>query len=170
MRKTVLLCCVSVSVLAAMARVLAQVDENPRNNPSSPPSTRSASSAIGYRGSLLVQMRVADLDRAIKFYQDVLDFDLVRRMDDLQWAELSFGLAGVHVGVGAGAEAKGSGTVSLNIGVREVDAARTLLESRGVMFTGETMTVPGKVKLADFADPDGNRIRLAQSLVTTKGK
>jgi len=123
--------------------------------------------AIRYRPTLLVQMRVADLDRAVRFYQDVLGFEMRLRSDTLQWAELTFGIPGVAVGLGAGTEVKGSGSVSLNLGVEDIDAARSTLEARGVVFAGPTVTVPDKVKLADFSDPDGNRIRLAQSLAGT---
>jgi hypothetical protein len=38
------------------------------------------------------------------------------------------------------------------------------VEERGVKFSGPTINIPDKVKLADFTDPDGNRIRLAESL------
>lgn len=121
---------------------------------------------VRYRPSLLVQMRVSDLDRAVRFYQDTLGFELRLRSDTLQWAELTFGMPNVAVGLGAGAEVKGSGSVSLNLGVEDVDAARTALEAKGVKFAGPTMTVPDKVKLAEFSDPDGNRIRLAEALGT----
>lgn len=129
-----------------------------------------AASAVGYRSTLLVQMRVSDLDRAVKFYRDVLDFDLRLRRDDLEWAELTFGIPGVAVGLGAGAEVKGSGSISLNLGVKDIDAARKLLEARGVRFLNDTVTVPEKVRLADFQDPDGNRIRLAESLAPQGGE
>ena len=70
----------------------------------------------------------------------------------------------MKIGLGEGEDAKGSGTTSLNIGVKNVDAARTTLEQRGVKFLRDTITIEGKVKLADFLDLDGNKIRLAQSL------
>jgi predicted enzyme related to lactoylglutathione lyase len=123
-----------------------------------------AAAKVEYRGTLLVQLRVANLEKAIEFYTKTLDFELMLKIDSLRWAELSFGMPGVEVGLGEGGETKGSGTVSLNIGVKDVDAARGLLERRGVKFLRETIEIPGKVKLADFADPDGNKIRLAQSL------
>jgi len=128
------------------------------------PVGRAEKSSLGYRGSLLVQLRVADLDRAIAFYRDVLDFDVTLRSDELQWAELSFGLDGVEIGVGSGAEVKGSGSVSLNIGVKDITAAKTVLDKRGVVFKSDVITIPEKVRLLDFADPDGNRIRFAESL------
>ena len=125
---------------------------------------------LQYRGTLLVQMRVSDLDRAVKFYQEILGFEVRLRSDSLQWAELTFGIQGVAVGLGSGSEVKGSGSVSLNIGVKDVDAARTLLEGKGVVFAGDTMVIPDKVKLAEFSDPDGNRIRLAEALGSAKGE
>jgi len=120
--------------------------------------------AIEYRGTILVQMRVSDLDKAIGFYRDVLGFELLLRSEALQWAELGFGPGNIKIGIGAGGEVKGSGSVSLNIGVRSLDEARSRLEQRGLKFSGPTITIPDKVKLADFTDLDGNRIRLAESL------
>lgn len=125
---------------------------------------KAGKSSLGWEGSLLVQLRVADLDRAVRFYRDVLDFDLDLRDDELGWAKVSPGIPGLRVGLGTGGEAKGSGTASMNFGVEDIEAARKKLESRGVKFHGPTMTIPGVVKLADFNDPDGNRIRLAEDL------
>lgn len=139
----------AISMGAFLARSFAGEKESPQ---------------VRYRPSLLVQMRVSDLDRAVRFYQETLGFELRLRSDTLQWAELTFGMPNVAVGLGAGAEVKGSGSVSLNLGVEDVDAARTALEAKGVEFAGPTMTVPDKVKLAEFSDPDGNRIRLAEAL------
>lgn len=123
-------------------------------------------SELDYRGTLLVQVRVADLDRAVAFYRDVLDLEILLRRDDLRWAEVSTGIDGVKIGLGEGPEVKGSGSVSLNVGVKDVEAARTLLEKRGVTFSAPTHVVEGKVMLADFSDPDGNKIRLVQSLAS----
>jgi predicted enzyme related to lactoylglutathione lyase len=89
---------------------------------------------------------------------------LVLRADELQWAKVSFGMSDVRVGLGVGPDVKGSGTTSLNVTVKDVEKARAVLESRGVKFPKPTIVIPGVVKLADFADPDGNQIRLAQGL------
>jgi predicted enzyme related to lactoylglutathione lyase len=52
--------------------------------------------------------------------------------------------------------------VTLNFGVDgDVEAARRTLAARGVVFLGPTVVIPGKVRLAEFRDPDGYRIRLA---------
>jgi hypothetical protein len=50
----------------------------------------------------------------------------------------------------------------LNFGVRgDIEKTRALLEKQGVVFTGPTRVIPGKVKLAGFKDPDGYSLRLA---------
>ena len=116
---------------------------------------------IQYRPQLLVQLGVSNLDRAIGFYTRVLEFDLTERRDDLQFAHLDTNVAGLQIGLNAVSVVKGTGSAVLNISVADVAAARALLESRGVVFQGETVVIPKKVALAQFADPDGNTLRLA---------
>lgn len=120
--------------------------------------------APSWQGTLLVQLAVDDLDRSIAFYTETLGFELESRNDDLAWARIKPGIGGVTIGLGAQPAVGGSGTASLNFGVADIDSARSLLESRGVVFDGPTITAPGVVRLADFSDPDGNRIRLAEDI------
>lgn len=127
-----------------------------------------AASSVEYVGTLLVQLRVSDLERSVVFYRDILGLKLEERNDALRWVRFETGIKGVTIGIGEGRDAKGSGTASINLGVADLDRARRLLETKGVNFTGETTTVPDVVKLADLTDPDGNRIRLAQSLKRPK--
>ena len=115
---------------------------------------------VNWQNTLLVQLHVADLDRAIEFYTETLGFTLQQRIDELRWARIDTGIENVIIGLGVG-ESAGSGTVSLNFAVGNIEHARTLLERRGVVFDGPTINIPGVVQLADFADPDGNKIRLA---------
>lgn len=117
-----------------------------------------------WSGTLLTQVAVTDLDRSVAFYTETLGFTLQRRNDSLQWARIDTGIPNVIIGLGVQPAAKGSGTLSLNFGVEDIDAARAALEAKGVVFNGETMTVPGVVRLAELTDPDGNRIRLAQDI------
>jgi catechol 2,3-dioxygenase-like lactoylglutathione lyase family enzyme len=118
-------------------------------------------SNVRYRPELLIQLSVSDLDRAIRFYTDVLGFELTERRDDLRFAHLDTNVPGLQIGLNAVAEPKGTGSAVLNISVVEVAAARQVLEARGVSFRGATVIIPGKVALAAFADPDGNLLRLA---------
>lgn len=117
-----------------------------------------------YTGSVLIQLRVANLDRSIDFYTKTLGLELKLRNDDLKWAKVVPPGARAVIGLGATDGPRSAGTTSINLGVRNIDKARAALEARGVSFTGATITIPGVVKLADFTDPDGHRIRLAESL------
>jgi hypothetical protein len=52
----------------------------------------------------------------------------------------------------------------LTWGVKDIDAARKVLESKKVRFDGPTQEIPGMVKLATFFDPDGNPMMFYQDM------
>ena len=104
---------------------------------------------------------MSNLDKAVTFYRDVLEFKVTERRDDLKFAHIATSVPGLEIGLSEGSSLSGTGAAVINFGVADVAAARTVLESRGVKFTGPTQVIPGKVALAGFTDPDGNRLRLA---------
>jgi catechol 2,3-dioxygenase-like lactoylglutathione lyase family enzyme len=114
-----------------------------------------------YRPTVVLQLGVSDLDKSIAFYEQVLGFKTVERRDDLKFAHVETNVPGLQLGLSAGSTLKGTGAAIVNISVLDVAASRKLLESRGVVFTGPTQVIPGKVALAAFRDPDGNQLRLA---------
>jgi predicted enzyme related to lactoylglutathione lyase len=116
---------------------------------------------IEYRQELLVQISVSSLDRAVAFYTTTVGFELTERRDDLKFAHIQTNVPGLEIGLNEVPKPRGSGSIVLNIGVADTATARRVLESRGVVFTGDTVVIPGKVALAPFADPDGNVLRLA---------
>ncbi len=126
---------------------------------------------IDYRPDLLVQLQVANLDRAVAFYRDVLRFEIAERRDDLKFAHVNTNVPGLQIGLNESptlspstprrAVDASTRRIILNIGVRDVEAARRTLESRGVTFAKPTHIIPGKVALAEFTDPDGNVLRFA---------
>jgi predicted enzyme related to lactoylglutathione lyase len=91
----------------------------------------------------------------------MLGFQVTERRDDLRFAHLATNVGGLQIGLSEQPEPKRSGSVLLNIGVTDAAAARKALEDRGVAFRRPTVTIPGKVVLAEFADPDGNLLRFA---------
>ena len=117
--------------------------------------------AIQYRPTLLIQIGVANLDRAIAFYTEMLGFTLTERRHDLKFAHLATNVPGLEIGLNELTAPKGSGSTVINISVANVAATRQLLEARGLTFRGETVIIPGKVALAAFVDPDGNLLTFA---------
>jgi predicted enzyme related to lactoylglutathione lyase len=115
---------------------------------------------IGFTPELTIQLNVSSLDRSIQFYTTKLGFKLTERRDDLKFAHIQTSVPGVDLGLGEVADPKPNEAI-LNFSVKDADLARRNLEAAGVVFTGPTLEIPGKVKLAGFVDPDGNRLRLA---------
>lgn len=119
---------------------------------------------IGYDGNLTCAIGVSHLDKSIAWYTEVLGFEVIYKLDDMAWCELSTPVAGVNVGLSQVEEPIGKGGATLTFGVRDISAARAQLEARDVRFDGDTTTIPAMVKLATFFDPDGNALMLAQDL------
>ena len=121
-------------------------------------------SPLGYDGGLTCAMNVSDLDKSVQWYQDMLGFTLLYKMDDMGWCELSTETPKVNVGLSQDEKAGGKGGATLTFGVKDIAAARKQLEERNVRFDGPTQTVAEMVKLATFFDPDDNALMLYQDL------
>jgi len=121
-------------------------------------------SPLAYTGGLTLATQVSNLGKALAWYGEVLGFPTLYKVDDIGWGEVKTEVEGVNIGLSqVEAPRVGAGPVP-TFGVRDIDAARTRLESKGVRFDGETRTIPGMVRLATFYDPDGNALMLYQSL------
>ena len=114
-----------------------------------------------------VHLKVADLDRAIAFYRDVLGFELMQRMGD-QAAFLSAGGYHHHIGLNTWESKGGSppppGTTGLyHVAIRYpsraalADALKRLVENR-ITLTGASDH--GVSEALYLNDPDGNGIEL----------
>lgn len=124
-------------------------------------------SSIGYDGNLTASLGVSNLDKSIAWYQDMLGFELVYKMDDMGWCELKTEMNGFTVGLSVREETKQGGGATLVFGVKDVAKARAELEAKDVRFDGETQVIPDMVSLATFFDPDGNQLMFAED--TSKG-
>lgn len=133
--------------------VLSAFTVQPSDSPQSP--------GLKYKPEVTLQIGVASLDRSIKFYVDVLGFRLTERRDDLKFAHIATNVPGLELGLSEMPSPAPSTSVVVNISVDDVAAARAALEAKGVKFPRPTQVIPGKVALAEFADPDGHRLRLA---------
>lgn len=121
-------------------------------------------SALQYVPGLTVSMQVKDRKAATAWYRDVMGFTFLYDVEEIGWCELATEVPGVNIGLSEVEKPKtGAGPVP-TFGVKDVDAARKMLEAKGVRFDGETMTIPGMVKLATLFDPDNNALMLFQDL------
>lgn len=122
------------------------------------------SSSIDFKGDLTLSMRVRDMDASIRWYTEKLGFELMYRIDEMNWCEMRSPIQNVTVGLGQSAEMTPNDSCVPVWGVKDIAAARKTLESKGVRFNGESVEVPNMVKLATFFDPDNNSWMLVQSL------
>ena len=118
-----------------------------------------------YSENLTISVGVSDLDKAIDWYNDVLGLELVYKLEQHGWCEMSTATRHVTIGLGQTEELK-PGSTTPTFGVMDIDAARKHLESKDVRFDGDTYEIEGMVKLCMFYDPDGNSYMLAQSLTS----
>lgn len=112
-----------------------------------------------------VVVYVSDMNRAVEFYTTVLRLTLAARYGD-HYAQVDAGKGltlGLHPAGPESPKPGSRGAVLVTFGVtdaieREVDA----LKARGVSFAGPVRN-DDPVKLAYFADPDGNPLCLCES-------
>ncbi|MCH7903228.1 MAG: VOC family protein [Armatimonadetes bacterium] len=117
-----------------------------------------------FEGGMTAAYEVSDVSKSIAWYQDVMGFTLQYHLEEMGWCEMASSVPRVNVGLSQVEKPKVEGGPTLTWGVKDIDAARSELESKGVKFDGETTEIPDMVKLATFFDPDGNHLMLYQDL------
>lgn len=119
--------------------------------------------AIKYDGGLTLSLPVANLDTAIDWYQRILGFELLYRMNDLGWCELSSSVDKVNVGLSA-VESPSPGGATPTFGVQDIEAAESSLRKNGVRIDGDIITIDGMVRLLSFYDEDNNSLMFFQDI------
>jgi predicted enzyme related to lactoylglutathione lyase len=122
-----------------------------------------AKTPFAYGNQVTIALNVSDFERAIAWYRAAFGFELIYKLDDWKWCELSTPVEGVHVGLGQTDDTTHGG-MSATFVVQDIVAAKAHLESIGVVFDGDIREVEGMVKLASFTDPDGNELGLAEHI------
>ena len=111
---------------------------------------------------------VVDLDRAIKWYQDILGFTIInrgsRQNGAFQFADLEvpgFGIGLIKAGGSTSSAATGtSGWVHIVFSVPDPDRTYTLLKTRGAQVSIRPNAPPGPVKTFLLHDSEGNEIEI----------
>lgn len=116
----------------------------------------------------LVPVPVADVDRAMRFYTDLLGFvaDVdVRPSAGVRVLQLTPPGSSCSIGLGTGLPAYQAmlpGTVKgLHLVVSDIERTRAEFVDRGV-DVGAVVDVGGGVKYASLSDPDGNTLSLQE--------
>ena len=120
---------------------------------------------IQYDGGLTVSLPVSDLDAAINWYQKTLGFELMYRLDEVGWCELTSSVEKVNVGLSV-VESPNPGGATPTFGVQDIKAAEALLRSKGVRIDGDIVTIEGMVSLLTFYDQDENSLMFYQELAS----
>jgi len=111
-----------------------------------------------------------DHDRAVEFYTETLGLERGKRWGQMPGTELQAGnltLAVMDPSAFGQPEARPN-TTPIALQVDDVEAARTLLEGKGVTFHVE-MLDSGVCHQAIFSDPDGNPLILHHRYAPTPG-
>ena len=106
-----------------------------------------------------VSVPVTDMERSTAFYRDTLELEQVgdHGFPEFQLGEnLSLYLIDP---AGIGSEFTAPHTASIALRVPDVHETRAELETRGVVFDGDTHRTP-VCHMAFFHDPDGNQLML----------
>lgn len=112
-----------------------------------------------------VTVYVSNMDRAVRFYTEVLGLRLAYRFGD-HWASVELG-KGLTIGLHpASAESpagrRGSMAIGLELSGVPIEEAVRQLQAKGVAFQGPVINEGKAGSFAAFTDPDGNQLYLAQ--------
>ena len=122
-----------------------------------------------FDGGLTCGFSVSDIQESMKWYQEVLGFELLYYIEELGWCELKSPVPNVNVGLSqVETLPPPGGNAVLTWGVKDIESAKRELEKKGVKTDGDIRVISGMVKLATFFDLDGNCFMLYQDLSLPK--
>ena len=112
-----------------------------------------------------IRIFVADLERALEFYNGLLGLELSYRDDEFGWAQLK--TEGAVLALERPPEGEASELVGRYLGVsvlvdEDLGELYERLSSQGVSFSGEPREMPWGGAMTQIADPDGNVLTLMQ--------
>lgn len=115
----------------------------------------------------LAWISASDVKKAKEFFTDKLGLTLTSDAPEFGWFELQAKEGDFILGVGQDSQespVRAGQNAVVTLSVDNIEETKKDLESKGVKFLGGIEEVPGHVKLALFADEDGNLFHLAQKL------
>ena len=112
---------------------------------------------------------VSDINKAKKFFTEVLGLEIRSDTPEYGWVELMPKEGGAALGIGQynpqyGKDAKPGENAIITFTVDDIVKAKALFQEKNVTLLGDIVEVPGHVKMLFFADADGNKFQLVQVL------
>ena len=105
---------------------------------------------------------VRDMEKAVRFYVDVLGLKQKARYGDhFAQVEVTGTIIALHPTNDNAPRAEGQAGISIGFAVDDLDATMGELRAKGVEFSGTADDA--QVKLAFFTDPDGTPLYLSQN-------
>jgi predicted enzyme related to lactoylglutathione lyase len=118
------------------------------------------------QGIHLTWITVKDIKEAIKFYTETVGLELKEYAEEYNWAELS-GPSGASLGIAQENpmdNVKPGTNAVVTVSVDNLEKAKAHFVQQGAKLVGDTMEIPGQVKLQTFMDADGNSLQLVEQL------
>lgn len=107
---------------------------------------------------------ISDFKKSEYFFVNTLGLKVLNKSPEYGWLELTGVNGGAVLGVGQCMEDNKAGSNAVvTFTVDDIEETKENLENKGVKVS-EIMEVPGHVKLANFADHDGNLFQLAEEI------
>ena len=111
--------------------------------------------------SALVTLHVNDMNRAIKFYEDVFHFKVSwTEARQLGWVEMSTHLDGLFIGLNESVHGLAENQTAFTINVSNLEETKFYLDSKGADTTS-IEEFAGMIAMFFLVDTEGNRIAVA---------
>ncbi|OLS32381.1 MAG: hypothetical protein HeimAB125_09440 [Candidatus Heimdallarchaeota archaeon AB_125] len=111
--------------------------------------------------SALVTLHVNDMNRAIKFYEDVFHFKVSwTEARQLGWVEMSTHLDGLFIGLNESVHGLAENQTAFTINVSNLEETKVYLDSKGADTTS-IEEFAGMIAMFFLVDTEGNRIAVA---------
>ena len=116
-----------------------------------------------YPKSALVTIHVENMERAIKFYEDVFGFQIAYNdARQLGWVEMTTHLDGLYLGLNQSLHGVTENQTAFTINVKEIKEAKERLEKVSIKTT-EIVEFAGMIAMFFFFDSEGNRLVIASN-------